>query len=317
MNYSVKLKEFNNKIAFLRKLGILLALAAVLFIGNFLSEHFLTTNNMINILEQVSIVGVIAIGQTYVILTEGIDLSIGSLMALSLILFAGLIGSVGLVAAALIGILISSLFGLFNGLGITYGELPPFIMTVGMLSVARGIVFIYSGGTPIPILDQKFMSISVQSFFGIPISIYIFIFFFIIFWWILTKTPFGRSIYAIGANEEAAHLSGVPVIKYKIMTYIISGFCAGIGSLLFAFQLGVGTPAAGGEINLDTIAATVVGGTALTGGKGKLENTMMGAFIIGAIANLLNLMGVNPFIQRLFKGAIVVIAVFIIQRSEK
>lgn len=316
MNNSTKLKKLNNTIGIKDKLGILLALIGVLIIGNFLSEHFLTASNMINILEQVSIVGVIAIGQTYVILTEGIDLSIGSLMALSLIIFAGIIGTTGFFIAAIVGILISSLFGLFNGIGITLGELPPFIMTVGMLSVARGIIFIYSGGTPIPILDGSFMDISMIRFWGVPISIYIFLLFFVIFWWILTKTPFGRSIYAIGANEEAAHLSGVPVIKYKIMTYIISGFCAGIGSLLFAFQLGVGTPAAGGETNLDTIAATVVGGTALTGGKGKLENTMIGAFIIGAMANLLNLMGVNPFYQRLFKGALVVIAVFIIQRSE-
>lgn len=316
MNFSTKVKDFKNKIEITGSLGVLLALITVLIIGNFLSEHFLTTSNILNILEQVSIVGVIAIGQTYVILTEGIDLSIGTLMALSLITIAGLIGSTGFFIAAIIGIIISSLFGLFNGIGITLGELPPFIMTVGMTSVARGIIFIYSGGTPIPILDQKFMKISMMRFWGIPISVYIFFFFFLIFWWVLTKTPFGRSIYAIGANEEAAHLSGVPVNKYKIMTYVISGFCAGIGSLLFAFQLGVGTPVAGGETHLDTITATVVGGTALTGGKGRLENTMIGAFIIGALANLLNLMGVNPFYQRLFKGALVVIAVLIVQRSE-
>ncbi len=298
----------------LNNYGMLFALILLVLVSSLISDSFFTVRNIYNVLSQAAIIGIIAIGQTYVILTQGIDLSVGAILALSLIFIAGLMGPFGVVLAMLVGIVVSVLAGLINGLGITYGKLPPFIMTLGLLSVARGIIFIYSGGTPIPILNNAVYSISGTPL-GVPNEIIIYFGLVFIFGFILYKTPFGRSLYAIGSNEEAAQLSGVPVTRYKMITYMISGLCAGLASIIFASRMGVGTPVAGQGLNLDSIAAVVIGGTALSGGKGTLIGTVIGTLIIGVLSNILNLTGVNPFLQRLVKGALIVVAVMVMQGS--
>ncbi len=301
----------------LKEYGVFFVLVLIILLSAILSDSFMTSRNIINILGQASMIGIIALGQTFVILTAGIDLSVGSILTLSLIFIAGLIPAIGLFPALLVGIILGVLVGFFNGLGVTFGKLPPFIITLGMLSILRGVVFIYSGGSPIPILDERVFSFGIGTLFGIPYIVLLYLFLIIISAIILKVTPFGRSVYAIGSNEEAAHLSGVPVARYKIYVYMISGFLSAVAAIVFAARMGVGTPVAAGDLNLDSIAAVVVGGTSLMGGKGTIIGTVFGTLIIGILANIMNLTGVNPFIQRLLKGALIVGAVLIMQKSNK
>ena len=296
-------------------LGVLLALLILVIVANFVSDRFLTVPNLMNVLRQVAIVGVLAIGQTYVILTAGIDLSVGSTLGFSVVLFAVLMETHSLAVALPLGLLAGLLIGVINGIGVAYAGIPPFIMTLGMLSFARGLAFIYTGGTPIPILNETFYAIGNNRILGVPIPSIILIGTLIVSAIVLRMTPFGRCVFAIGSNEDAARLSGVPVRRYKVMVYAFSGFCAALAGLVFASQLGVGTPIAGQAYELDAIAAVVVGGTALFGGKGSVFGTFIGTLIIGVLANILNLAGVDPFVQQLFKGALIVVAVFIMSRS--
>jgi ribose/xylose/arabinose/galactoside ABC-type transport system permease subunit len=300
-----------------QQLGVLLALLLLIVIANFVSDRFLTVPNLLNVLRQVAIVGILAIGQTYVILTAGIDLSVGSTLGLAVVLFAGLLETQSLAVALPLGLLAGLLIGIVNGIGVAYARIPPFIMTLGVLSFARGLAFIYTGGTPIPIVNERFSFVGNGYLLGIPIPSLILIATLIVSAMVLRMTPFGRCVYGIGSNEDAARLSGVPVQRYKICVYAISGFCAALAGLVYASQLGVGTPIAGQAYELDSIAAVVVGGTSLFGGKGSVFGTFIGTLIIGVLANVLNLAGVDPFVQQLFKGALIVIAVFIMSRSNR
>jgi ribose/xylose/arabinose/galactoside ABC-type transport system permease subunit len=300
-----------------QQLGVLLALLLLIVIANFVSDRFLTVPNLLNVLRQVAIVGILAIGQTYVILTAGIDLSVGSTLGLAVVLFAGLLETQSLAVAVPLGLLAGLLIGIVNGIGVAYARIPAFIMTLGMLSFARGLAFIYTGGTPIPIINESYYFVGNGYLLGIPIPSLILIATLIVSAMVLRMTPFGRCVYGIGSNEDAALLSGVPVRRYKICVYGISGFCAALAGLVYSSQLGVGTPIAGQAYELDAIAAVVVGGTALFGGKGSVFGTFIGTLIIGVLANVLNLAGVDPFVQQLFKGALIVIAVFIMSRSSR
>lgn len=295
--------------------GILAALILLIIVATFINDRFLTIPNLLNILRQVAIVGILAIGQTYVILTKGIDLSVGAMLGLSVVLFAGLVDSQGLAVAIPLGLLAGMAAGLVNGLGVAFAGIPAFIMTLGMLSFARGLAFIYTGGTPIPIISETYYYLGNGYVFGLPIPAIILIATLIVSGLILKLTPFGRCVYGIGSNEDAARLSGVPVRRYLTSVYVISGLCAAIAGLVYSSQLSVGTPIAGQAYELDAIAAVVVGGTSLFGGRGSVFGTFIGTLIIGVLANILNLSGVDPFVQQLFKGALIVIAVFIMSRS--
>jgi ribose/xylose/arabinose/galactoside ABC-type transport system permease subunit len=188
-------------------------------------------------------------------------------------------------------------------------------MTLGMLSFVRGLAFIDTGGTPIPILNEDFYAFGNGTLAGVPIPALILIASLLVSGFVLRFTPFGRSVYAIGSNEEAARLSGVPVRFYKAAVYAISGLMSGLAGLVYASQLSIGTPIAGQGYELDAIAAVVVGGTSLFGGKGSVVGTFLGTLIIGVLANILNLTGVDPFVQQLFKGALIIAAVFLMTRS--
>lgn len=295
--------------------GVLLVLIVAVLISTAVTDKFLNLRNITDLFRRVSIIGILAIGQTYVILTSGIDLSSGSILAVSIVIIAGFIGPYGLIPAILIGILVSIVLGLVNGAVIAYGKVPAFIMTLGMLSFARGLAYLYTGGTPIQIHNQVFSAIGNGYFLGIPIPVYIYLALMIIFSFILKKTPFGRSIYAIGSNQKAAKIAGVPVNKFLLIAYIISGMLAGVGGLLYASQLGLGTPVAGRLYELDAIAAVVVGGTALSGGKGHLWGTFVGVLIIGVMTNVFNLTGVDIFVQELVKGLVIIGAVLLRRKA--
>jgi ribose/xylose/arabinose/galactoside ABC-type transport system permease subunit len=294
---------------------VLAALVLLVIAASLLSHRFLTIPNLLNVLRQVSIVGILAIGMTFVILTRGIDLSVGSMLGIAVVLFAGSMDSRGMAVAIPLGMGAAALAGLVNGLGVAYAGLPAFIMTLGMLSFVRGLAFIYTGGVPIPINDENFYALGNGYLAGIPVPALILLAALVVSGFALQLTPFGRSIYAIGSNEEAARLSGVPVRFYKTSVYVISGVLSGLAGLVYASQLSIGTPIAGQGYELDAIAAVVVGGTSLFGGRGSVTGTFIGTLIIGVLANILNLTGVDPFVQQLFKGALIVVAVFIMSRS--
>jgi len=297
-----------------QRVGVLAALVLLVIAASFLSPRFLSVPNLLNVLRQVSIVGFLATGMTFVILTRGIDLSVGSILGIAVVLFAGSMDSRGMAVAIPLGLGAAALAGLVNGIGIAYAGLPAFIMTLGMLSFVRGLAFIKTGGTPVPIISEDFYSLGNGYLLGIPVPALILLAALIVSGFILGLTPFGRSVYAIGSNEEAARLSGVPVRLYKTIVYVISGLMSGLAGLVYASQLSIGTPIAGQGYELDAIAAVVVGGTSLFGGKGSVAGTFLGTLIIGVLANILNLTGVDPFVQQLFKGALIIVAVFIMSR---
>ncbi len=298
-----------------QRIGVLTALILLVIAASILSPRFLSVPNLLNVLRQVSIVGILATGMTFVILTRGIDLSVGSILGIAVVVFASAIDSRGMGLAIPLGLGAAALVGLVNGIGIAYAGLPAFIMTLGMLSFVRGLAFIYTGGTPVPILSEDFYALGNGYLFGVPIPALILLAALLVSGFVLGLTPFGRSVYAIGSNEDAARLSGVPVRLYKTLVYMISGLMSGVAGLVYASQLSIGTPIAGQGYELDAIAAVVVGGTSLFGGKGSVAGTFLGTLIIGVLANILNLTGVDPFVQQLFKGALIVVAVFIMSRS--
>jgi ribose/xylose/arabinose/galactoside ABC-type transport system permease subunit len=300
-----------------RRVGVFAALILLIIAASMLSDRFLTVPNLLNILRQVAIVGILAIGMTFVILTKGIDLSVGSLLGISVVLYAGLLENYSMAVAIPVGLAAATLAGLVNGIGVAWARIPPFIMTLGMLSFARGLAFIYTGGTPIPILNESFYSLGNGYVAGIPIPSLILLAVLAVSAIILSLTAFGRSVYGIGSNEEAARLSGVPVKLYKVIVYAISGLVSGLAGLVYASQLSIGTPIAGQGYELDAIAAVVVGGTSLFGGKGTVAGTFIGTLIIGVLANILNLTGVDPYVQQLFKGALIVVAVYVMSRTDK
>ena len=300
-----------------QQLGVVLALVLLVIVASFVSDRFLTVPNLLNILRQVAIVGILAVGQTFVILTAGIDLSVGAILGVSVVLFASLLEGHSMAVAIPLGLLAGVAAGVINGIGIAYARIPAFIMTLGMLSFVRGLAFIHTGGMPIPILNENFYDVGNGYILGLPIPALFLIGTLIVSAVVLQVTPFGRSVYAIGSNEDAARLSGVPVRRYKLLVYVVSGFLAALAGLVYASQLSVGTPIAGQGYELDAIAAVVVGGTSLFGGKGSVFGTFVGTLIIGILANILNLTGVDPFVQQLFKGALIVVAVYVMSRSNR
>jgi ribose/xylose/arabinose/galactoside ABC-type transport system permease subunit len=283
-----------------------------------LSPRFLTPVNLMNVFRQVAIVGVLGTGMTFVILTAGIDLSVGASLALSAVLLAGTLESTGSMwLAMLAGLLAGMVVGLANGIGVTLGRVQPFVMTLGMLGIARSLAFLYTGGEPIPVLDMRFLNLGIGYLWRIPIPAIIFVAILIVAAFILHYTSFGRAVYAIGSNEEAARLSGIEVGRVKTAVYIISGFTAAVGAIMYCSQFASAPAIAGEGYELDAIAAVVVGGTSLFGGQGGVIGTFLGALIIGILSNVLNLTGVSPFAQPLAKGALIIFAVWIVGRGHR
>jgi ribose transport system permease protein len=302
----------------LRGRGILLALLLLVGVGAVLSENFLTPSNLANVSRQGSIVGILGIGMTFVILTAGIDLSVGSILGLVAICFAMVLGGdlpwpVAIAAALFIG----AGAGAINGLGVTKGGLQPFIMTLGMLVIARGVTLTLSDGKPIRAGEdaQAIAWIGSGDVLGVPVPLLLFAGLALVSWFVLRLTPFGRQVYAVGDNPEAARLSGISVGRVIFSVYVISGLCAALAALIVVSRLAAAEPTQGTGFELDAIAIVVIGGTSLFGGEGGIGGTVIGAAVVAVMNNLLNLLGVSPFTQQIVKGLIILGAVFLERRT--
>jgi ribose/xylose/arabinose/galactoside ABC-type transport system permease subunit len=306
----MKYKEFVLHNA--RQFGTLFGLFVLIILLWILTPHFLTVSNLLNVAQQTSINAIIAVGMTFVIIAAGIDLSVGSIMAFSgVVLASALEAGLPLPVALLISLAIGMTCGLLNGLFITYGKLPPFIATLGMMSVARGAALLYTQGRPISGFGEDFRSFATGEILGIPAPVIIMIFVYIIAHFILNRTKLGRYTYAIGGNEEAALLSGISVKFFKTMIYGLCGMLSGLAAIILTARLNSAQPIAGIMYELDAIAATVIGGTSLMGGEGRIVGTLIGALIMGVLRNGLNLLGISSFVQQIVIGSVIIIAVLI------
>ena len=306
----MKIKEYMSHHA--RQLGTLLGLLGLCFILWILTPHFLTLSNLLNVAQQTSINAIIAVGLTFVIITAGIDLSVGSILAFAGVVLAGTLqAGVPLPLAILVGLGVGMMSGCVNGILISYGRLPPFISTLGMMSVARGCALLFSDGRPISGFSESFRYLATGELFFIPVPVIITGLVYLVAHFVLTRTKFGRYTYAIGGNEEASLLSGVNVKFHKAMVYGLSGLLSGLAAIILTARLNSAQPIAGIMYELDAIAATVIGGTSLMGGRGTIFGTLIGALIIGVLRNGLNLLDVSPYIQQVVIGSVIIVAVLV------
>ncbi|WP_273836304.1 ABC transporter permease [Guptibacillus sedimenti] len=315
---SAGINSKQSKKAILAKMYALLGLIIMSVILSIASPYFLTTDNLLTIALETSIIAILALGQVYVIISAGIDLSVGSTLAL-----AGVISSQLLLAgwptpvALLAGILAGGFLGLINGFVITKGKMPPFIVTLGMMGVARGLALVLTDGLPVSGLPESFTNLGNGRILNIPIPVIFLVIVAVIAAFILSKTIFGRYVYSIGSNEEAAQLSGINVNFHKMMIYVVCGLFAGLAGVLMSARLVSAQPSAGMGYELDAIAAVVIGGASLMGGIGTVGGTIIGAFIMGVLRNGLNLLNVSPFWQQIAIGIVIVLAVYLDQIRRK
>ena len=299
--------------------GLVVAFFAICISLAFVSPKFLTVQNLMIIVTQVSINALLAFGVTFVIITGGIDLSVGSIVAV-----------VGVVAASFAhpdtypvivpigaGLLTGILFGALNGFVITRSNVPPFIVTLGTMTIGRGLALILSKGRPVSNLSDSFNFLGGGKVFGIPVLILILIIAFIVCSIVLRKTVSGRYMYAVGGNEQASKASGIGVPRVKMLVYVLSGGLAAIAGILLTSRISTGQPNAGAGFELDAIAATIIGGTSTTGGTGTMTGTLIGALLIGVISNGLDLLNVSSYYQLVVKGVIIVGAVILDSLSQK
>ncbi|MBS3933715.1 MAG: ribose ABC transporter permease [Truepera sp.] len=294
------------------RFGLLLALLLLVGAMSLLSERFLTPSNIINVLRQISINAIIACGMTVVIIGRGIDLSVGSLLAFTGVLGAGLAVSginpyLAIGAALGVGLVL----GAFNGAFVAYTRIAPFIVTLAGLTIFRGMALAYTDGRPITGLPPVFFTLGNGLLLGIPVPIWIMAAFILLTHFILRYTALGRAIYAIGGNEEAARLSGIPVPRVQLFCFAFSGLATALAAMVLTGRLNSAQPSAGVMFELDAIAAVVVGGTSLFGGRGGVFGTLVGALIIGVINNGMNLLGVPSFYQQIVKGGVILAALLI------
>ncbi len=291
-------------IAFISMVAVIIALSCI-------SEYFFTVNNLFNIGKQASINLIIGLGMTLVIISEGIDLSVGSLMAFTISLTAVLnvVQGMNIVLAACIGSILTILMGTINGIIIQFGKVPAFITTLGMMGIIRGVVLLLSRGNPSMAFPDKFLWLADGNILGIPFPIFISAVLALIIAFILKYTAYGRGVYSLGGNEEATRLSGINIAYIRIITYTLSGFCCAVAGLIFAARVGAAPPSAGTGYELNAIAAVIIGGTPLTGGEGKVIGTVIGALLMAIISNGLNIIEVDPYWQGIVIGAIIVFAV--------
>jgi ribose/xylose/arabinose/galactoside ABC-type transport system permease subunit len=295
-----------------RRYGTLIGLVVLCGILWILTPHFLTVSNLLNVAQQTSINAIVAAGMTFVIISGGIDLSVGSIVALTgvalgTLLQAGQPAPIAIAGAVLAGIGC----GLVNGLLISIGRLPPFIATLGMMSVARGAALLFTEGRPVSGFDEGFRWIATGSIGFIPAPVMVMIAIYVVAHVVLTRTTFGRYVYAIGGNEEATRLSGVSIAFHKTSIYCVSGVMSAAAAIVLTARLNSAQPIAGMMYELDAIAATVIGGTSLMGGEGSLGGTLVGALIMGVLRNGLNLLGVSSFLQQIVIGGVIVGAVLV------
>jgi ribose/xylose/arabinose/galactoside ABC-type transport system permease subunit len=295
-----------------RELGTLIGLVGLAFLLSLLTPHFLSVSNLLNVAEQTSINAVIAVGMTYVILSGGIDLSVGSVLAVAGVVLASVLQADAPMPVAIgAALAVGGACGLINGLLITKGRLPAFIATLGMMSIARGAALVFTSGRPVSGFDAAFRTLSTGRILGIPAPVVVTIAVYVVGHLLLTRTRFGRYVYAIGGNEEATRLSGISAGFHKTMVYVPSGVTSALAATLLTARLNSAQPIAGINYELDAIAATVIGGTSLSGGVGTLHGTLIGALIMGVLRNGLNLLGTSSFFQQIVIGVVIIVAVLV------
>jgi ribose transport system permease protein len=297
---------------FLARYGSLVMLATLVILMSFTSKEFLTVNNLTNVARQVSIFAIIATGMTFVIITAGIDLSVGSQLALTGCVAMTIIDKtngdfVGIAA----GILVGALCGAVNGITVARFRVPPFIATLAGLTIYRGLSLVITNGLPIVKFEGGFRFIGQGVVAGIPVPVIIMVIVVIVMQIVLSRTAFGAYIYAVGGNEEAARLSGIKVAWVKFWAYVLCGLLSGLSGMILMARLSSAQPAVGEGFELDAIAAVVLGGTSLMGGRGAVWSTLIGAFVIGILSNGMNLMGVHSHYQLVAKGVLIVLAVLL------
>ncbi|RDY27225.1 ribose ABC transporter permease [Romboutsia weinsteinii] len=313
-NKSLNMKEVLVKYKSLLGLVLLIAVVSVL------NPSFLSVKNIMNILRQTSVNAVIAAGMTFVILTGGIDLSVGSILGISGAVCASLLVSgQNVVVAVIAALLVGAAVGFINGFVISKGKLQPFIATLATMTILKGLTLVYTNGNPITLgsneLAMSFGKIGGGTIFGIPTPAMIMMIVFMVCYYILHNTKMGRYTYALGSNEEATKLSGLNTDKIKIWVYTISGILASVAGIIITSRLYSAQPTAGAGYELDAIAAVVLGGTKLAGGKGKITGTIIGALIIGVLSNALNILDVSSYYQTMVKGGVILLAVLLDRKS--
>lgn len=315
---------------FLRKyLIIVILLGLIALLSVLTGGTFFQTQNLINVVRQVSVIAMLGIGLTIVIISTGIDLSVGSILALAAVVSTSLAQEpdatnlmypgldVPVLVPVLAGLGVGALCGFINGFLIAGFRIAPFIATLGMMTAARGAALIYSNGRPISKLDPSFNWIGQGDFLGIPVPIFLLIVVAVAALITLSRTRFGRYVYAIGGNEQAARVSGINITMVKIGIYTISGLLAGLGGMILAGRIGSGNPTLGTGIELDAITAAVIGGASFSGGIGTVWGAVVGAMIIGSLNTGLDLLNVSPFAQQVVKGVIIVVAIIIDERKNR
>lgn len=289
-------------------IGLVVLFAAIAI----LNDSFIEPSNLKNLLRQVSINALISFGMTFVILTGGIDLSVGSILALSSALMASLLtGGMNPELAILAAAVIGTFLGAVNGVVIAYGKVAPFIATLATMTIYRGLTLVYTKGNPISGLsdDPVFMGFGQGYFLDIPVPALVMLIAFVILLFILRKTPLGRQTYAVGGNEKVSYIAGIKIDRVKIFAYAITGCLCAIAGAILTSRLNSAQPTAGTGYELDAIAAVVLGGTSLAGGKGRITGSLIGALIIGTLNNGLNILNVSSFYQQVVKGIVILLAV--------
>jgi ribose transport system permease protein len=321
------MKSFS--LASLARFQSLLALAVLMIALSLASDHFLTAENGVNILRQISVNLCLSIGLTLVILSGGIDLSVGAVLALAGAVAAGLLKSgidlpmwnvhleLTVAGAVMVGVGVGVALGLLNGLMVTRLLIPPFVATLAMMSVARGLTQLWTGGYPISRLGAPFGFIGTGSFLAIPMPVWIVVVLCLITLVICHRTPFGRHLYAVGGSERAARLTGLNVDGIRVVVYVVGGALSGLAGILVTARLDSAQPNAGLGYELDAIAAVVIGGTSLSGGRGSVAGTALGCLLIGVLSNGLTLLNVSPFWQQIVKGAVIAVAVALDRRNSR
>jgi len=309
--YSSRLMNSNT----FRELGIFIAFIIVLIVLTILSPNaFARPANLINILKQASINGILATGMMFVIISGGIDLSVGSTVALAGVIAATFAhpGEYPLIVPVILALVVGGVVGLINGYGVAYGNIPSFIVTLGTMTIVRGVALIAANGQPVFNVTKEFEVIAGGFFLNvIPHLVIFFVVIIAIFATILTRTVFGRRVYAIGGNEIAAKVSGINVKRIKLAVYTITGVLAGLAGLLLASRIISGNPTAGQGYELDAIAAVIIGGVSMSGGAGKWYGTVIGALLIAVIGNGLDILNVSSHLQLIIKGSIIIVAVLL------
>jgi ribose transport system permease protein len=295
-----------------RQFGTFVGLLVLSVVLGALTPYFLTLSNLLNIAEQTSIIAIVAVGMTFVIITAGIDLSVGSVLALSGVTLASMLhGALPLPVALLAGPATGLFCGLLNGILVAEGRLPPFITTLGMMSVARGAALVFTEGRSISGFSEPFRTIASGRIAHLPMPVVIMLAVYSIAYIVLSKTKLGRYAYAMGGNEDATVLSGVNVRFYKIVIYSLCGLLSGLAAIILTARLNSAQPIAGIMYELDAIAATVIGGTSLMGGEGTVGGTLIGALIMGVLRNGLTLLGISSFVQQIVIGSVIILAVLL------